>query len=91
MERKYDNKLKAQVAQEICIEKKSTSGTARRYGIPLKTVEKWVTKYNKNPRAFDIKTMSENEQIKALEREVKELKKANELLKKTLILLARKE
>lgn len=31
MERKYDNKLKAQVTQEICIEKKTTSGTARRY------------------------------------------------------------
>lgn len=89
--RNYDNKIKAQVTQEICVEKKSTSAVAQRYGIPLKTVENWVTKYNKNQQAYDTTIMSEKEQIKALQREVKELRKANELLKKTLLLLARKE
>lgn len=91
MKRNYDTRLKAQVAQEICLEKQSTSATAQRYGVPLKTVENWVTIYNKNPSAFDVNVMSDNEKIKALEKEVAELRKANELLKKTLILLARRE
>lgn len=91
MGKKYDIRIKEQVAQEICVEKKSTSSVASRYRIPLKTVEKWVTQFNKNPKAFDTAAISEQEKIKLLEREVKELRKANELLKKTLLLLARKE
>lgn len=37
----------------ICVEKQSTIGTARKLEIPLKTVEKWVTAYNKNPTCFN--------------------------------------
>lgn len=91
MEKKYDIRLKAQVTHEICKEKKSTSAIARKYGVPVKTVEKWVTKYNKNSHEYDTAAMTEQEQIKALEKEVRELRQANEVLKKTLILLARKE
>ncbi len=82
MGNKYDNRIKVQVTQEICIERKSTSAVARSYGIPLKTVEKWVTKYNKNPREYDITVMTEKERISTLEKEISELRKANELLKK---------
>lgn len=91
MRNKYDIRIKNQVTKEICVEKKSTSAVAARYNIPLKTVENWVTQFNKNLNAYNITAMSEQEQIKVLLKEVKELKKANELLKKTLLLLARKE
>lgn len=91
MGKKYDIRIKEQVTQEICVEEKSTSSVASKYHIPLKTVEKWVTQFNKNPKAFDMAAISEQEKIKMLEREVKELRKANDLLKKTLLLLARKE
>jgi len=91
MGKKYDNRIKMQVTQEICVERKSTSSVARNYDIPIKTVEKWVTKYNKNPMEYDITVMTEKEQINILKQEIKELRKANELLKKTLLLLAQKE
>ena len=32
---------------------KSTIKTAEDYSIPLKTLEKWITSYNKNPNCFD--------------------------------------
>ena len=31
----------------------STSQTALKYGVPLKTMEKWITEYRKNPSCFD--------------------------------------
>ena len=91
MAKKYDIRIKEQVTQEICVEKKSTSYVASRYDIPLKTVEKWVTQFNKNPKALDMAAISEQEKIKKLEREVKELRKENEILKKVQLLLGRKE
>jgi transposase-like protein len=91
MGRKYDDKLKAQVTHEICVERKSTSGVAKKYGVPLKTVEKWVTKYNQNSHAYDAATISDQKRIKMLEKENEKLKTTNELLKKTLRLLALRE
>lgn len=49
----YDNNLKKNLCDDICINGKSTSITAKEYGIPLKTLEKWITAYHKNPKCFD--------------------------------------
>lgn len=54
MYKAYPNNLKHTICQKICIEKASTSHTAKDYGIPLKTVEKWVTAFNKNPNQFTV-------------------------------------
>lgn len=91
MDAKYNKELKGCIAYEICELGKSTKKTAQDYGIPLKTVEKWVTMYNKDPKIFDTSQLTEGERVKALEKEVRELKRANEILKKTLVLMARKE
>lgn len=53
MYKAYPNILKKQVCQKICIEKQSTSKIAKEYDIPLKTVEKWVTAFYRNPKVFD--------------------------------------
>ena len=91
MARQYDKRLKASVVYDICELGKSTSRTARDYNIPLKTVEKWVTAYHKDPRVYEVSNLPSEERIKELELEVKKLKKNNEILKKTLIILAKKE
>lgn len=87
----YDIKLKATVVYEICVAGKSTSKTAKEYGIPVKTVEKWVTAYNKNPNVYNTSNLTDSERIKELEKEVRELRKKNEILKKTLLYLNQKE
>lgn len=91
MARKYDKQLKASVVYDICELRKSTSKTAKTYGIPLKTVEKWITEYNKDPHVYEIVPMSDAERLEQLEAEVKRLRKANEILKKTLVFLAKNE
>ncbi len=55
MQSTYAKCLKKKVCEEICIEKQSTIKTAEGYGIPLKTVEKWITVYNKNDYCFNSK------------------------------------
>lgn len=53
MNKQYQKSLKKKVCEEICIEKKSTIRTAENYGVPLKTVENWITAYNRNAHCFD--------------------------------------
>ena len=53
MPRQYDKKMKNEVAHLICVERKSTIKTAEEYKVPLKTVEKWVTAFNKNNKVFE--------------------------------------
>ena len=77
MSKQYSISIKAQVTYEICVERKSTSKVAERYGVPVKTVENWVTRYNKDPHFYDDTVVSDNERIKALEKEVKKLRQAN--------------
>ena len=50
----YSNELKKNVCHKICDLKFSTSRTAEELQIPLKTVEKWITAYHKNPKVFDV-------------------------------------
>lgn len=49
----YPNSLKKQLCIEVCCNKKSTIKTANDFSIPLKTFEKWITAFNKNPDCFD--------------------------------------
>ncbi len=36
------------VAEVICVQNEGTIKTAEEFGVPLKTVENWVTAYNKD-------------------------------------------
>lgn len=91
MPRKYDNNFKAMIVNLICNEKHSTIKTAEQFDIPLKTVEKWITAFNKDNRIFDADYKSQSQIIDDLKRENASLKKNNEILKKTITLLAKKE
>ena len=51
--RKYSNQFRKGVCQLTCDCGHSPSKTAEEYEIPLKTLEKWITAYNKNPCCFD--------------------------------------
>lgn len=51
----YSINLKRNLCKDICLNGKSTIKTAEEYGIPLKTLEKWITAFNKDRHCFDPK------------------------------------
>ena len=91
MPRKYDNNFKSMIVNLICIEKHSTIKTAQDFDIPLKTVEKWITSYNKDHHVFDHDYLSSSKQIELLKKQLSEYKRSNDILKKTITMLARKD
>lgn len=55
MNMQYNTELKRTLCESICLNGESTIKTARDYNIPLKTLEKWITAYNKDNHCFDSK------------------------------------
>ena len=55
MNTQYNIDLKRKLCIDICSNGKSTIKTAEEYNIPLKTLEKWITAFNKNNHCFDHK------------------------------------
>lgn len=53
MTHQYSLSLKKKLSEDICLHGKSTLKTAEQYGIPLKTLEKWITAFNKDHHCFD--------------------------------------
>ena len=91
MPRKYDNNFKSMIVNLIVNEKHSTIRTAEQFEIPLKTLEKWITAYNKDNKVFDKDYLTSAKQIELLKKKVSRLERDNDILKKTITLLAKKE
>lgn len=91
MPRKYDNNFKSMLVNLIVNEKHSTMKTAQQFDIPLKTLEKWITAYNKDNKVFDSNYKTQAQVIDDLKKQLSRLQKDNEILKKTITLLAKKE
>lgn len=51
----YNIDLKKKLCEDICIKGKSTLKTAEEYNVPIKTLEKWITAFNKDNHCFDSK------------------------------------
>ena len=49
----YNCDLKKRICESICINRASTLKTANEFNIPIKTLEKWITAYNKDNHCFD--------------------------------------
>ena len=91
MPKKYDNNFKSMIVNLICNENHSTIKTAEQFEVPLKTVEKWITAYNKDNKCFDADYKTQSQIIDDLKREVAKLKRDNDILKKAISLLAKKD
>lgn len=61
----YNIELKKKLCHNICINGNSTIKTAEEFNVPLKTLEKWITAFNKNNHCFDNK-IKPNDFIKLL-------------------------
>ena len=75
----------------IVNEKHSTLKTAQQFEIHLKTLEKWITAYNKDPNVFNQDYLTQAQLIASLKKKIASLEKDNDVLKKTITLLAKKE
>ena len=51
----YNIELKKKLCELICLNHASTIKTAEEYNVPLKTLEKWITAFNKDSHCFDPK------------------------------------
>ena len=91
MPRTYSNDFKSMVVNLIVNEKHSTIKTAQQFEVPLKTIEKWITAYNKDHNVFNSNYLSSTKQIEFLKKQVAQLQRDNDILKKTITLLAKKE
>ena len=89
--RKYDNNFKSMIVNLIINEKHSTLKTAQQFDIPLKTLENWITAYNKDNHCFDADYKSQAQIIDDLKKKISSLQRDNDILKKTITLLAKKE
>lgn len=49
----YNLDLKKKLCTDICIKGESTIKIAHEFNIPLKTLEKWITAFNKDNHCFD--------------------------------------
>ena len=80
----YSKEFKKMAIDLIKVSKQSTSKTADDLNIPLKTLEKWITAYNKNNHIFDSNYKNPEEEIQSLKKRIAELETTNDILKKTL-------
>jgi len=87
----YNIELKKKLCYNICINGDSTIKTAEEFNVPLKTLEKWITAYNKDEHCFDENYISPSEQIAKLQKENKKLKETNEILKKAVTFFAKEK
>ncbi len=88
---KYSRDYKKMIAELIILQNHSTIKTAEEFNIPLKTVENWITAYNKDNHCFDPDYISPQEQIAKLQNENKKLKETNEILKKAVAFFAKEK
>lgn len=80
--KKYPDELRERAVRYVIESDRSISEVARDLGIRYETLRRWVRQAEADEgRRADLPTSAERERIKALEREVTELRRANEILK----------
>ena len=91
MAKSYNRDFKKMICELIVLQNHSTMKTAEEFSVPLKTLENWITAYNKDNHCFDPDYISPEQQILKLQKEVKELKETNDILKKAAAFFAREK
>lgn len=91
MYKSYKRDFKKMICELIILQNHSTIKTAAEFSVPLKTLENWITAFNKDNHCFDDDYISPEQQILKLQKENKELKETNEILKKAAAFFAREK
>jgi len=87
---RYEDNFKKQIA-ELINNGKSVAEVSREYDLSRSNIYKWVNDYNNSGsfKASDNRTDEENRMI-ALEKELKQLRMENDILKQAALIMGRK-
>ncbi|MCL6625068.1 MAG: IS3 family transposase [Alicyclobacillus shizuokensis] len=86
MAQHYDKDFKTHVVRMVLEEGKSATQVARELDIPVKTVYGWIAKYKENPEHPFVGSghlRPEDQRIRDMERELRELREENAIFKKS--------
>ena len=89
MSKQIDSKLKQHLIKLVVEEGKKQIEVSREMDVPVSTLRRWVSEYRKEVQAEKngeeyITPTEQLKQRKALEKELRELKEENEILKKAM-------
>ena len=88
--KKYPDELRERSVRLVFESGRPIAHVARDLGINSESLRKWVRQAQADAgERTDLLTSSERERLKALEREVRELRKANEILKAASVFFAK--
>jgi transposase len=82
---RYDEAFKKETVKYIRENNKPVAQVAREMGVNENTLHGWVKKYGQQPEIKAIQTFSSAEtELRALKKELRDLKEENEILKKAM-------
>lgn len=88
--KKYPDELKERSVRLVFESGRPIAHVARDLGVKYESLRQWVRQAEADAgKRSDLLTGSEREHLKALEREVRELRKANEILKAASVFFAK--
>jgi transposase len=88
--KKYPDELRERAVRLVFESGRPIAHVARDLGIHSESLRKWVRQAEADAgERADLLTTDERERLKALEREVRELRKANEILKAASVFFAK--
>lgn len=83
--KRYDEAFKMETVKYISENHKSIAQVAREVGVNTNTLHGWVKKYGQQPEIKVVQSFSsEGAELRALQKEIRDLKEENEILKKTM-------
>lgn len=83
--KRYDETFKIETVKYIRENHKSVAQVAREVGVNENTLHGWVKKYGSQPEIKAVQTFStESAELRALQKELRDLKEENEILKKAM-------
>lgn len=94
MAKNFDQAYKLEICKRVVENKESVAGVAREVGLHENTVYNWVSRYRQNsskPFVGSGHVRAEDEEIKRLAKENKELKEEIEILKKAAAYFAKNQ
>jgi transposase len=83
--KRYDETFKKETVKYILENQKPVAQVARETGVNINTLNGWIKKFSDQPEVKAVQTFSSSEaELRALQKEMRELKEENEILKKAM-------
>jgi transposase len=83
--RQFDEAFKIETVKYLSENNKPVAQVAREVGVKVNTLHGWLKKYGQQPEIKAVQSFSsESAELRALQKEIRDLKEENEILKKAM-------